>query len=82
MIRERVLEVDLAEAILLFEHHKWKFFESNSETGIVKIEIPKGETEIYVVEFPFTNQNQLKALISELSKAGFIKQTIRTKGSF
>ena len=82
MIRERVLEVGIDEAIGLFEVHKWKFWEVDSEEHIIKIEVPKGESEAYVVELPFGNEVQYKELVDKLSKNGFIKQTIRAKGSF
>lgn len=82
MIKERVLEVGIDEAIGLFEIHKWKFWELDPEEGIVRIEVPRGFSEAFVVELPFSNEVQLKETIDKLSKNGFIKQTIRTKGSF
>ena len=82
MIKERVLEIGISEAIGLFEIHKWKFWELDAEEGILRIEVPRGYSEVYVVELPFGNEVQYKELIDELSKNGFIKQTIRTKGSF
>ncbi len=82
MIKERVLEIGINEAIKLFEHHKWKFYHQDLESGILKIEVPRGENEVWVVELPFANQVQLSELTDELSKGDFIKQTIRTVGSF
>jgi len=82
LIKERVLEIGIVEAIGLFEIHKWKFWELDPEEGIVKIEVPRGFSEVYVVELPFGSEVQLNELVAELSKNGFIKQTIRTKGSF
>ena len=82
MIKERVLEVGIDEAIGLFEIHKWKFMEIHKEENIVKIEVPRGYSEVYVVELPFSNDVQLEELVDKLSKNGFIRQTIRTKGSF
>ena len=82
MIKERVLEVSLSEAIGLFDINKWKFWEEDSEEGLVRIEVPRGYTEVYVVELPFGNEVQYKDIADKLSENGFIKQTIRTKGSF
>lgn len=82
MIKERVLEIGIDEAVTLFEIHKWKFWEVDSEEGIVRLEVPRGYSEVYVVEFPFSNEVQYKDLVDKLSKNGFIRQTIRTKGSF
>jgi len=82
MIKERVLEIGISEVIGLFEVHKWKFWELDAEEGIIRVEVPRGYSEAYVVELPFGNEVQYKELIDELSKNGFIKQTIRTKGSF
>ena len=82
MIKERVLEIGIDEAVTLFEIHKWKFWEVDSEEGIVRLEVPRGYSEVYVVEFPFSNEVQYKDLVDKLSKNGFIKQTIRARGSF
>jgi len=82
VIKERVLEIGIDEAVTLFEIHKWKFWEVDSEEGIVRLEVPGGYSEVYVVEFPFSNEVQYKDLVDKLSKNGFIRQTIRTKGSF
>ena len=82
MIKERVLEVGIDEAIALFEIHRWKFYEIDSEEGILKIEVPRGYTEAYIIEFQFSNESQCRELVNQLAENGFIKQTIRTKGSF
>ncbi|HUW46798.1 MAG TPA: hypothetical protein VMW50_13495 [Dehalococcoidia bacterium] len=82
MIKERVLEIGIDEAVTLFEIHKWKFWEVGSEEGIVRLEVPRGYSEVYVVELPFSNEVQYKDLVDKLSKNGFIKQTIRARGSF
>jgi len=82
VIKERVLEVGIDEAIGLFEVHKWKFMQVFKEENIVKIEVPRGYSEVYVVEIPFSNEAHLKQTVDKLSKNGFIVQTIRTKGSF
>lgn len=82
MIKERVLEVGIDEAIALFEIHKWKFYEVDGEEGILKIEVPRGYSEVYIIELPFSNENQYKELVNKLVDNGFIKQKIRTKGSF
>ena len=82
MIKERVLEIGTDEAVTLFEIHTWKFWEVDSEEGIVRLEVPRGYSEVYVVELPFSNEVQYKELVDKLSKNGFIKQTIRARGSF
>ncbi len=82
MIKERVLEIGITEATKLFEHHKWKFYHQDPESSILKIEVPRGETEVWVVELPYSNEVQLSELTDELSKGDFIKQTIRTVRSF
>ena len=82
MIKERVLQIGIDEAIGLFEINKWKFWELDAEEGIIKVEVPRGYSEVYVVELPFSNEVQYNELVAELTKNGFIKQTIRTKGSF
>jgi len=82
VIKERVLEVGIDEAIALFEIHKWKFYELDCEEGIIKIEVPRGYSEVYIIEFNFSSEAQDNELINKLAENGFIKQTIRTKGSF
>ena len=82
MIKERVLEVGIDEAIALFEIHKWNFYEVDPEEGILKIEVPRGYSEVYIIEFPFSSETRCKELVNKLADNGFIKQTIRTKGSF
>ena len=81
MNKERVLEISLDEAIELFDINKWKFFEVDPD-GVVKIEVPRGYSETYVVELPYLNPAQLNGLCEKLSVSGFIKQTIRNKGNF
>ncbi len=79
---EKVLEVDIEDAIVLFEINKWKFWEVDSEEKIIKIEVPRGYSEVYVVELPFSDERQQKELTAELRKNGFIKQTLRTRRRF
>jgi len=82
MIKERVLDVGIDEAIGLFEIRRWKFWELYAEEGIVRVEVPRGFSEVYVVEFRFSDDAEYKDIVDKLSSNGFIKQTIRRAGDF
>jgi len=82
VIRERILEVSLDDVVELFEIRKWKFFEVDPELGLVRVEVPRGYSESYVVEIPFTNEAQYKGIAEKLVTNGFIKQTIKMRSSY
>ena len=82
MIKERVLEVDIDEAIGLFDIRRWKFWELDAEEGIVRVEVPRGYSEAYVVELRFSDEAEYKEIVDKLSANGFIKQTLRRVGDF
>lgn len=81
-MKERVLALELKDAILMFEMHKWKFFEVNEDDSLVKIEVPRGSSESYVVELPYKNRQMLDEIAGTLLGEGFIQQTIRMRCSY
>lgn len=83
MKTERVLFMSLKDAVEAFEHIKWKFFEDDEDESIVKIEVPRGYSESYVVELPYGENHALrKDFIQSLITNGFFQQTIRTRSSY
>jgi hypothetical protein len=82
-MKERILALCLKDAAQLFEGHKWKFFEVDEEEKLVKIEVPKGSNESYVIELPYGgNASVLKDIVDSLQVEGFIQQTIRMRCSY
>lgn len=76
----RVLSLTLEDTIEIFIINKWKFY--SIEDGMITVEVPRGYTESYLVEFPFQNDTQKNELVKKLLANGFIHQEIRTKGNF
>jgi hypothetical protein len=64
-MKERVLKrVTLDQAIGLFSSRKWNFFEVRTEEGLVRLEAPVGTGEVYVVELPYRDEEQLKDIVT------------------
>ena len=76
-MKERVLKISLLEAIDLFESRKWKFFEVDELDRMIRVEVPRGENETYIVEWPYLDDEMKEKYIQALKKAGFIEQEIR-----
>ena len=82
VIKERVLKVGLRDIADLFDTIKWKFYEieeTSEEEGFVKVEVPRGSNESFVVELPYKSAESLRKIVDHLDGAGFIEQTIRTR---
>lgn len=79
-MKERVLLVGLIDAVDAFDLFKWKFYQV--EEDYVKVEIPRGSSESYVVEMPFSNEAQMKEILKKLEAEGFIQQKIRLVKDF
>lgn len=79
----RILQVGLSDALELFGPLKWKFYEvrpdgdAKGAAGTVRIEVPRGSDEAFVVEIPYANAEQLYEVKDRLRKAGFIEQQIQ-----
>lgn len=77
---ERVLKLKLDEAIDFFGGRKWKLFQliDLQEGKLLKLEVPIGQTESYVVELPFDEGEFLNEAIRTLKANGWIQQETRT----
>ena len=74
-MRERVLHLTLSDAVEAFNAIHWKFFDVDE--GLIRIEVPRGSGESFIVELPFSNERQRDDFIVELLAGGFIRQTLR-----
>jgi hypothetical protein len=82
-VRERVLSVSLRDVVQLFELTKWKFFEVDEEDGVVRVEVPRGSGECFVVELSYGgDQGVLESLTKTLRGADFIRQTVRVRSDW
>lgn len=81
-MKERVLSLDLKGAVEAFLATRWKFFNVNEEVNMVRIEVPRGSDEAYVVELPYRTENEEKQIVDDLLGAGFIKQMKRITTSW
>jgi len=68
---DRILSVDLVEFDKLTERFKWRFYEIISEDQI-RVEVPKGDDEALVLYL-----GNIKAVVDQLKKLGFIEQRIK-----
>ena len=57
-MREMVLTLDLEDMIEAFKTVCWKFFEEDEEHNIIKVEVPRGTGEAYVVELPYVDDKE------------------------
>jgi len=71
---ERVLKLKLDEAIDFFGGRKWKLFQliDLQEGRLLKLEVPIGQTESYVVELPFDEGEFLNEAIRVLKANGWM----------
>jgi hypothetical protein len=78
MVKERVLKrLTLQQAIELLASRKWNFFEVKANERIVRLEAPVGSGEVYVVELPYRDQEDLQRMSEEMQRHGFLEQEIR-----
>ena len=68
---DRILSVELVEFDKLTERFKWRFYEIINEDQI-RVEVPKGEDEALVLYL-----GNVKAIVEQLKKLGFIEQHIK-----
>ena len=76
-MRERILDLDLKGAIEAFQGIKWKFFSEVEEAKTVRVEVPRGSDEVYVVELTIQGESERKKVVDELLGAGFVRQSKR-----
>lgn len=76
-MKERVLNLNLKEAAEAFNSIKWKFYSVDDESKTIKIEVPRGFGESFVVEIGFANDSEKKDKIDMLNGENFIFQTVR-----
>lgn len=74
-MKERVLCLSLKGAVEAFQAIKWKFFEDRD--GAVRVEVPRGSDESYVVELPYGNEQQRGEIVGALEDAGYVRQVVR-----
>ena len=68
---DRILSVELVEFDKLTERFKWRFYEIINEDQI-RVEVPKGDDEVLVLYL-----GNIKAVVDQLKKLGFIEQRIK-----
>ncbi|MDQ1280672.1 MAG: hypothetical protein QG670_1935 [Thermoproteota archaeon] len=81
-MKERVLSLDLKSAVEAFTETRWEFFEGDEETKIIKIEVPRGFDESYVIELPYPSETEEKQINDSLLGAGFIEQKKRVTSNW
>lgn len=81
-MREMVLNLDLEGAIEAFETARWKFFEEDEEHSMIKVEVPRGTGETYVMELPYVDDKEKDSIVDELLGADFIQKAIRVTPDF
>jgi len=82
-VRERVLCLSLGRAVEAFEAFKWKFYEVGEEDGLVRVEVPRGPGEAFVVEIPYNgSQAVLEGVTKGLAAVGFIRQSVRVRSDW
>jgi len=81
-VRERVLSLGLRDVVHLFEGTKWKFYEVDEEEALVRVEVPRGSGESFVVELPYKGSASLEEVTGTLRGEGFIRQTVRIRSDW
>jgi hypothetical protein len=76
-MKERILNLELDDAIGFFAGTKYKFFQENLKGLTVKIEVPRGSTEQFVVELHFQDHKEMGEVVMRLETEGFIQEEIR-----
>ena len=81
-MREMVLALDLEDIIEAFKAVRWKFFDEDEAHNIIKVEVPRGLWEAYVVELPYVDDKEKDRIVDELLGAEFIQKAIRVTPDF
>jgi len=77
-MKQRVLKrLTLQQAIEIFASRKWNFFEVKANEGFVRLEAPVGTGEVYVVELPYRDQDDLRQMVAAMQEHGFLEQEVR-----
>ncbi len=76
-MKERLLSLNLESAIEAFQAIRWKFFHEDNERSLVKLEVPRGTGESYIVELHYEDQKEKDAIVDKLLDASFIPQSVR-----
>jgi hypothetical protein len=74
-MRERILDLELKGAIEAFQGIKWKFFDHDEEKKLIRVEVPRGSDESYIVELKYKDDEALGPIVDALLSADFIMQT-------
>ncbi len=79
MRRERILKLELDEAVNYFSGRKWKLFQilDNEHGQLLTFEVPVSESESYFVELRFNEKPFFEESIRALKADGWIEQEIR-----
>lgn len=76
-MRERVLKISIGTALDAFATHKWKFYEIKEQEKIIRIEVPKTDTERLIVEVPYEDEDGKNKILKQLKDTDFFQQEIR-----
>ena len=73
-MKERILALSLSEAVDRFQGIKWLFYSVEPEK--IKIEVPRGTSESFVVEVSYKDAHELETFKKILQNADFIEQRV------
>ena len=71
-MKERILELNLTEAIELFSSRKWNLY--TVQDGVARLEAPIDVSESWIVEVPVKGKKEQLEIERKLNQAGWIKQ--------
>lgn len=72
MVFDRVLDMDLADFIQATERFKWKFYEVKEGADVIRVEVPRGDSECLVLYLDWSEDMEIK-----LQSEGFHEQKIK-----
>ena len=81
-MKELVLTLDLEGVIEAFETINWKFYVEEDEHHIIKVEVPRGTGEAYIVELSYDDEREKDSIIDSLLGADFIQKMLRVTPEF
>jgi hypothetical protein len=76
-MRERVLSMELSVAVVKFQGEDLVLFEVHEREKLVKVMVPRGTGERYVVELTYDDDKEREHVVDALMGAGFIRQETR-----
>ena len=81
-MKELVLSLNLKGVLEVLGAVRWKFFDEDEEHNIIKVEVPRGTGEAYVVELPYVDDKEKDHIVDALLGADFIQKAMRVTPDF